>query len=78
MITDEQITDAFKGTSFGPNPNHKQIIVDTLLKLSVGFGTGRTATMICLELGLLTGSKKPNTKGYAFMRENYDLMTGKQ
>jgi hypothetical protein len=77
MIKEEEIENAFKGTSFGENPNHKKIIVDTLLKLNVGFGTGRTATMICFELGLLNSKKKPNTKGFAFMREHYDLMTVK-
>lgn len=78
MITDEQITEAFKGTSFGPNPNHKKIIVDTLLKLAIGFGTGRTAKCICLELGLLSGKMQPNTKGKRFMQVHYDLMTGKE
>lgn len=78
MITDEQISEAFKGTDFGRNPNQKEIIAHTLLKLAIGFNTGRTAKMICLELGLLTGDQKPNAKGYAFMRENFSLMIGRE
>lgn len=74
IITQDQIEKAFENTNFGTNPNHKKIIIDTLLKLSVGFGTGRTAICICSELNLLTANKKPNSKGLAFMRENYDLI----
>ena len=73
-LTTEQINKAFENTRFGDNPNHKKIIVQGLLQLSVGFSTGRTVNLICLELGLLTGKNKPSKKGFQFMRENYDLI----
>jgi hypothetical protein len=74
MITEEQIKEAFEGTSYGDNPNYNAIIVDTLLKLTVGFSTGKTSKQVCGELGLLNSKLKPTSKGFAFMRENYDLI----
>jgi hypothetical protein len=76
-MTDDQITKAFAGTNFGEHPNHKGIIMDTLLKLSIGFGTGHTAKCVCAELGLLTKKEKPSAKGLAFMRVNFDLIKPK-
>lgn len=73
-MTDEQIEKAFEGNRFGENPNYRQIIVDTLLKVSIGFSTGHTAICICRELSLLTSKDKPNAKGFAFMRNNYKLI----
>lgn len=73
-ITQEKIEQAFEGTRFGENPNYRQIIVDTLLKVSIGFSTGHTAICVCRELGLLTKKDKPNSNGFAFMRNNWKLI----
>ena len=69
----EKILKAFKNTNYGDNPNYEAIIFDTLLKLYLGFGVGRTSFCICSELNLIKKDKKPNKRGIQFMRDNYHL-----
>lgn len=73
-ITDEQILTAFENTNYGENPNYKKIIVDTLIKLYLDFGTGKTSICVCQELNLLNSKMKPNKNGIMFIRENFDLI----
>lgn len=73
QLTDQEIEQAFYNTNYGANPNFKAIIFDTLLKLYLGFGTGKTSICICKELYLLNSKGKPNKKGINFMRDNYSL-----
>lgn len=67
MITDEAIEKAWGNANFGPNPDKREIIKDTLLKIACGYNTGHTAKQICNELGLLKGSYKLSKKGGAYL-----------
>lgn len=67
LVSDAEVFEAFQNTNFGETPN-RFIIADTLLKLACGYHTGRTATIICIELGLVrNGSYNLTKKGKEYM-----------
>ena len=57
LIMDEQILAAWGNANFGENTNHRQIILDTLLKIAGGYSTSHTALSICRDLGLVGRGK---------------------
>lgn len=57
QISDFEIDAVWGNANFGPRPDRRAIILDTLLKVAGGFHTGSTATSICQDLGLIGRSK---------------------
>lgn len=57
IVTDKELLDCFSGTNFG-KASPREIVTDTLLKISGGFSTGHTAIVCCQELGLLGKNKR--------------------
>jgi hypothetical protein len=75
MITDEEISKAFAGTNFGAR-HPRDVIAESLLKYACGYHTGRTARMICLELGLVNERASTHVpilskKGREYLWESY-------
>ena len=64
-ITNEEIDAAWFG-SWGDNPNKREIIAESLLKLAGGYATGYTALCILRELGL-AGKSNLTKKGKRVM-----------
>jgi hypothetical protein len=60
LISDDQIDKAFGYSNFG-NRTKRDVLIDTLKKVSGGWYTGHTATSIALELGLI--EKRTNHYG---------------
>lgn len=61
IVSDAQITEAFKNTNFG-SQSHREVLAETLLKCAGGFYTGHTAKAIAIELGLVNRVKWKLTK----------------
>lgn len=69
IITDEQIDAVWGNANFGPEPK-RETIKDTLAKVLAGYDTGRTAKLICRELGLIFSNKWMLTaKGRKYLGE---------
>lgn len=70
-LTDEVISKAFHGTSFG-RTDFRTILAETVLKRAAGYHSGSTATTICTELGLLKGKESKATQlGLTFAFHHY-------
>lgn len=52
ILPDEQIDAAWGSANFGSR-GRRDVIKDTLVKVLAGYDTGRTAKVICRELGLI-------------------------
>jgi hypothetical protein len=65
IVTDEQIADVWGIANFGTESKR-----DTLAKVLAGYNTGRTAKVICRELGLIFENKWMLTaKGRKYLGE---------
>lgn len=58
IITDRAIDLVFQNTSFGENPNYRQILRDGIAKVKEGYANGRTVSLCLLELGLVEHSNE--------------------
>lgn len=76
IITDQQIEDAWGSANFG-SIYKREVLCDTILKVLAGYDTGRTAKVICRELGLIHPTKwMLSSKGRKYIGE-YLLETNK-
>lgn len=67
IITDEEIENAFKNTSFGDR-EYRGLLEQGVLKKQAGYGTGHTLEAVMIELGLLTyANKNVSSKGKKFL-----------
>lgn len=70
-LTDEVVNAAFEGTNFGRS-DFRTILAETVLKRASGYHSGRTATNICMGLGLLSSKNQSATKlGLTFAFHHY-------
>lgn len=76
ILSDEQINAVWGNANFGSR-SKREVIRDTLVKVLAGYDTGRTAKVICRELGLICNKKWAlTTKGKKYLGE-YILETFK-
>ena len=74
LLTDAEISEAFKGTNFGANPDFRDILAYWVLTRALtDCRVGRTLTVVMRELGLTFGDgpnpsydDAPTAKGKAF------------
>ncbi len=52
-VSDEEIEVVFENTHFGANPNYREIVADSVLKVAAGYAIGGTAMAILQELSLV-------------------------
>jgi hypothetical protein len=70
IVTDSQVELAWGNANFG-DVSPRDVIANTLLKCAVGYATGRTARVICEELGLVTGDWQLSQRGKAYLFAAY-------
>ncbi len=69
LIPDELLTKAFENTNFGSTP-YREVVRESLLKCASGYTTGRTAKIICMELGLVTAKWTLTKHGKEYLYES--------
>ena len=68
IITASEITDAFENTNFG-EADPRDVVFDTLRKVCTGYSTGRTATVIAIDLALINLKATHLTdKGFQYLQ----------
>ena len=70
IVTDEQVKLAWGNANFGA-AQPREVIANTLLKCVCGYATGRTARVICEELGLITPDWQLSQRGKAYLFAAY-------
>lgn len=70
ILTDAQIKSAWGNADFGIK-QPREVISNTLLKCACGYATGRTARVICEELGLITDDWQLTQMGKAYLFAAY-------
>ncbi len=70
IVTDEQVKLAWGNADFG-NTRPRDVIAKTLLKCACGYASGRTARVICEELGLVTPGWQLSQRGKAYLFAAY-------
>ncbi|WFQ80743.1 hypothetical protein PXH59_06400 [Xenorhabdus sp. SF857] len=71
-ITDEYITEHFKGTNYG-HENHRAIIEQGCLKTMAGYSNGGTTKSILIKMGLITERGKLTKLGREFLYRSFEL-----
>jgi hypothetical protein len=70
IVSDEDIAKSFTNTVFG-NVDHRDIVKYSLLKYASVYSSGRTATCILKELGLLGKNNTLTRKGKIYLFEAF-------
>lgn len=70
IITDAELTEAFKHANFG-NLDYRYIIAIATLKCLSGFAQGYTSKWICTNLGLISPKYKVTAKGRQYLYLHY-------
>lgn len=69
ILPEKEIDAAWGSANFGSR-SKREVIQDTLVKVLAGYATGRTAKVICRELGLIVSDKWMLTaKGRKYLGE---------
>ena len=72
IITDQQLTKAFKGTNYGMNPNYRKIVDNGLLKVACGYYNGATTSHVLIELGLVSKGCGITKKGRTYLYQTFE------